>query len=170
MKSVATARSNVLVVGDSISEGRDELRVAVGDHVILMAGKMHAAGVHGEDGARILTNADIDTFIDAGADVILVPAPGTVPGITIDIAHALISHARRRGALTMTTIGTSQEGSDEHTVRQLALAAKMAGADLHHLGDAGYGGSALPENVLAYSIAIKGHRHTYSRIARSVSR
>lgn len=157
-------------MGDSISEGRDELRVAVGDHVILMAGKMHAAGVHGEDGARILTNADIDTFIDAGADVILVPAPGTVPGITIDIAHALISHARRRGALTMTTIGTSQEGSDEHTVRQLALAAKMAGADLHHLGDAGYGGSALPENVLAYSIAIKGHRHTYSRIARSVSR
>ncbi|HFV5581391.1 TPA: haloacid dehalogenase-like hydrolase, partial [Escherichia coli] len=53
---------------------------------------------------------------------------------------------------------------------QIALMSKMAGADLHHIGDTGYMGMALPENILAYSIAIRGVRHTYTRIARSVYR
>ena len=51
-----------------------------------------------------------------------------------------------------------------------ALMSKMAGADLHHIGDTGYMGMALPENILAYSVAIRGVRHTYTRIARSVNR
>lgn len=67
----------------------------------------------------------------------------------------------------MLTIGTSQEGADEHTIRQIALASKMAGADMHHIGDAGYHGIAVPENIMAYSIAIRGKRHTYIRMARS---
>ncbi|KJE28617.1 hypothetical protein LG52_726 [Geobacillus kaustophilus] len=49
-----------------------------------------------------------------------------------------------------------------------ALTSKMAGADLHHIGgDAGYHGIAVPENIMAYSIAIRGRRHTYIRMARS---
>ncbi len=52
----------------------------------------------------------------------------------------------------MLTIGTSQEGADESTIRQIALAAKMAGADIHHIGDAGFYGIAVPENIMAYSI------------------
>ncbi|WP_445141243.1 DUF7916 family protein, partial [Escherichia coli] len=63
-----------------------------------------------------------------------------------------------------------QEGADISTIRQIALMSKMAGADLHHIGDTGYMGMALPENILAYSIAIRGVRHTYTRIARSVYR
>ena len=70
----------------------------------------------------------------------------------------------------MTTIGTSQEGADVSTVRQIALMSKMAGADLHHIGDTGYMGIALPENIMAYSIAIRGVRHTYTRMARSINR
>lgn len=70
----------------------------------------------------------------------------------------------------MTAIGTSQEGADINTIRQIALMSKMAGADLHHIGDTGYMGMALPENILAYSVAIRGVRHTYTRIARSVNR
>jgi len=70
----------------------------------------------------------------------------------------------------MTAIGTSQEGADKSTVRQIALMCKMAGTDLHHIGDTGYVGMAIPENILTYSIAIRGIRHTYTRIASSVNR
>ena len=72
--------------------------------------------------------------------------------------------------LTMTSIGTSQEGADTETIRQIALMCKMAGTDIHHLGDSGYTGMALPENILAYSKAIRGARHAYRRMAYSVNR
>jgi hypothetical protein len=72
--------------------------------------------------------------------------------------------------MTMTAIGTSQEGASVETIRQIALMCKMAGTDLHHLGDAGYVGMAPPENIQAYSVAIRGIRHTYARMARSINR
>jgi hypothetical protein len=47
----------------------------------------------------------------------------------------------------------------------------MIGTDIHHIGDAGMSpGMATPENIMIYSIAIKGKRHTYRRMARSVNR
>ena len=46
----------------------------------------------------------------------------------------------------------------------------MAGADIHHIGDTGYVGMALPENIMAYSITIRGVRHTYHRMASSPNR
>ena len=118
----------------------------------------------------ILTEADIADFTAAGADIILLPAPGTVPGITMEYARALISCAHRHGALTITAIGTSQEGADVSTIRQIALMCKMAGADIHHIGDTGVPGMALPQNIMAYSIAIRGERHTYHKMAQSVNR
>ena len=65
----------------------------------------------------------------------------------------------------MTSIGTSQEGSDVDTIRRIALECKAAGADIHHIGDSGYMGMALAENIFAYSVAIRGVRHTYRRMA-----
>ena len=147
-----------------------QLKEAVGDRVILTAGKMHASGIASEAGENILTPEDVDQFIEAGADVILLPAPGTVPGITLEYARTLIRQAHAKEALAMTTIGTSQEGADEATIRQIALMCKMAGADIHHIGDSGYMGMALPENITAYSVAIRGKRHTYRRMASSLVR
>ena len=138
--------------------------------MILTAVKMHASGIISEAGEKILTEKDVEAFVDAGADVILLPAPGTVPGITMEYAGNLIRKAHEKGALAMTTIGTSQEGADEATVRQIALMCKMAGADIHHIGDSGYMGMALPENITAYSVAIRGKRHTYRRMAMSLLR
>lgn len=142
----------------------------LGAELIIAAGKMHAAGVLSESGAQIITEADVNQFIAAGCDLLLLPAPGTVPGITMEYIKGLVELAHSQGVLTMTTIGTSQEGADEHTIRNLALLCKMTGTDLHHLGDAGYQGVAVPENIMAYSIAIRGRRHTYSRMARSINR
>ena len=58
----------------------------------------------------------------------------------------------------------------EMYIRQIALMCKMAGADIHHIGDSGYMGMALPENITAYSVAIRGKRHTYRRMAMSLVR
>ena len=137
--------------------------------LILAAGKMHASGTL-EGAENIITREDVKAFVEAGADIILLPAPGTVPGITMEYVRALVSYAHSLGALTITAIGTSQEGADTDTIKQIALMCKMTGTDIHHLGDAGYGGMALPENIQAYSIAVRGIRHTYRRMAGSVNR
>ena len=142
----------------------------LGDRLILAAGKMHASGILTEGAEKIITREDIRSFAEAGADIILLPAPGTVPGITMEYVRDLVSYAHSLGCLTITAIGTSQEGADIATIRQIALMCKMTGTDIHHLGDSGYGGMALPENIQAYSIAVRGIRHTYRRMAGSVNR
>ena len=167
---VLTGNPGVGVENDAILQALSRLKEAVGDRVILTAGKMHASGILSEAGEKILTENEVESFVDAGADVILLPAPGTVPGISMEYAAKLIKRAHEKGALAMTTIGTSQEGADEDTIRQIALMCKMAGADIHHIGDSGYMGMALPENIMAYSIAIRGKRHTYRRMALSLLR
>lgn len=167
---VLTGNPGVGVENDAILQALSQLKEAVGDRVILTAGKMHASGVLSEAGEKILTENEVESFVDAGADVILLPAPGTVPGISMEYAAKLIKRAHEKGALAMTTIGTSQEGADEDTIRQIALMSKMAGADIHHIGDSGYMGMALPENIMAYSVAIRGKRHTYRRMALSLLR
>ncbi len=142
----------------------------LGDKLILAAGKMHASGVLGEGGENIITKAEVKDFAKAGANVILLPAPGTVPGITTPFVREMVEYAHSLGCLAMTSIGTSQEGADLDTIRRIALECKMAGADIHHLGDSGYTGIAAPENITAYSVVIKGVRHTYRRMAASINR
>lgn len=154
----------------AITDSLAEIRSAVGDRLILAAGKMHASGIISESAFHIITKEDIRAFRDAGADIILLPAPGTVPGITVELVRGLVEYAHNLGALTITAIGTSQEGSDTSVIRQIALWCKMTGTDIHHIGDSGYVGMALPENIMAYSVAVRGIRHTYHRMAQSVNR
>ncbi|MEH7384891.1 haloacid dehalogenase-like hydrolase [Bacillus sp. JJ1521] len=145
-------------------------RKVFGSEGLIIAGKMHGAGVANESGSGIISEAALESFVDAGADVILMPAPGTVPGITLETTEKNVRFVHSKGALVMLTIGTSQEGADESTIRQIALTGKMAGADIYHIGDAGFHGIAIPENIMTYSIAIRGKRHTYVRMAASVNR
>ncbi len=158
------------VTNRAITETLGLFHRELGDRLILAAGKMHASGILTEAAENIITKADIAAFAAAGADIILMPAPGTVPGLTMEYIRELIAYAHSLGLLTITAIGTSQEGADTVTIRQIALMCKMAGTDIHHLGDSGYGGMALPENIQAYSVAIRGIRHTYRRMAASVNR
>ena len=147
-----------------------QFKEAVDDSIVLAAGKMHAAGVLSEAAENIMTEQDVAQFVEAGAEILLLPAPGTVPGITVEYARSLVTCAHKRGVLTITAIGTSQEGADTDTIKRLALLCKMTGTDIHHLGDAGYAGMSLPENIMAYSVAVRGIRHTYHRMAVSVER
>ena len=130
-------------------------------HLLCFAGKMHHAGARERLDSKVAGG-----LIDAGAQGVLVPLPGTVPGIDEATARAMVTASHDAGALAVGTIGTSQEGADTATIQSLALAAKRIGVDAHHIGDAGYTAVAVPENIYAYSIALRGRRHTWNRMAR----
>ncbi len=167
---VLTGNPGMGVTNAALVRATRATREAVGEEVIIIAGKMHAAGSASEAGSAIVDDETIAAFVAAGADVVLLPAPGTVPGCHEAQVRAWVEAAHRAGALTMTAIGTSQEGADVDTIRALALMAKMTGTDIHHLGDCGYYGITLPENLVTYSMTIRGRRHTYRRMAMSLLR
>ena len=165
-----TGNPGVGVDKTSIASSLKVISKELGDKMILIAGKMHASGIIEESAENIITKEDIKMFVASGADIILLPAPGTVPGITTEYIRGLVNFTHSLRKLAMTAIGTSQEGSDTATIKQIALMCKMTGADIHHIGDAGYLGMALPENIFAYSVAIRGIRHTYRKMAMSINR
>lgn len=133
---------------------------------LIIAGKMHGAGVS----ESIVDSDTVKSFIEAGADIILVPAVGTVPGFDEKDLKEIVQLVHNEGALVLSAIGTSQESSDEDTIKQIAIANKICGVDIQHIGDAGYAGLAPVENIFALSKAIRGMRHTASMMARSIQR
>jgi len=145
-------------------------RKVFGEDGLIISGKMHSAGVAGEVGGSLMSTETLHGFIEAGADIILIPSPGTVPGFTVEKTAKLVDIVHEKGAMAILTTGTSQEGADEATIKQIALNSKMAGADLFHIGDAGAAGMAIPENIAAYSVVVRGKRHTYVRMASSILR
>ena len=155
---VVTANPDAEVGSEPLAEAAALVRDVL-PGVPVFAGKMHGSGGRG------LVGADEVSRLAALSDAVLVPAPGTVPGSREPVVAELVGAAHEAGALAVATVGTSQEGADAETVRELALAAKRAGADVLHLGDADYSGMAEPMNVLAASVAIRGRRHAYRRMA-----
>lgn len=97
---------------------------------------------------------NVQQFIDAGADIILVPAVGSVPGFRDEDLCEIVKAAHQAGALVLSAIGTSQEGASKEVIEQIAIQNKVAGVDIQHIGDAGYGGIAPIENIFAMSVAI----------------
>ena len=133
---------------------------------MIIAGKMHGAGI----GEPVINKEVILQLIEKGADVILLPACGTVPGISEAMLAEMVSEIHEHKTLCMAAIGTSQESADVETIRQIALADKRIGFDIHHIGDGGFGNAPDPENLMALSITIRGKRHTYYRMAQSIMR
>ena len=133
---------------------------------MVIAGKMHSAGVD----EPVADLKAVKEFIESGADVIMLPAVGTVPGFTQDEMIKAVKFIKENGALSMSAIGTSQESSTRETIREIAIMNKIAGVDIQHIGDAGYSGVANYENIMELSIAIRGVRHTIRMIAASNDR
>lgn len=162
---VLTGNPRTGVTNAAIENSIREIKNELGSDIIVAAGKMHGAGALEQGKSALATIEDMEKFIEAGADILIVPAPGTRQGATVEYVSAVADLAHRNKRLLMTAVGTSQESSDLETIRTIALYSKMAGADLHHLGDGAFGGMAPPENILEYSIVIRGKRHTYMRMA-----
>ncbi|WP_122646394.1 haloacid dehalogenase-like hydrolase [Enterococcus mediterraneensis] len=128
---------------------------------LVIAGKMHSAGVD----ESIIDIQTVEAFIEAGADIILVPAIGTVPDHDDEKQKAIVKKAHDKGALVMSSIGTSQESSSTHTLEDIGIRNKICGVDIQHIGDC-----SSPETIYALSVAIRGTRHTFNRMSLSVNR
>lgn len=163
---VVTGNPNTGVSSGGIAGSVAEIRKAIGEQAILFAGKIHSAGRF----EPVVTGEDIAAFLASGADGVVLPAPGTVPGATLEVCCKWVDEVHRRGGLALNGIGTSQESARETTLEQIALMSKMTGADVHHIGDGGMSGMAMPENIYAFSLAIRGRRHTWRRMASSLLR
>ncbi len=61
--------------------------------------------------------------------------------------------------LLLSAVETSQEGSS----REVIEPSVVAGVDIQHIGDAGYGSLATVENIYV-SVAIRGVRHTVAHV------
>lgn len=147
------------------------IKEEVGNDVIITSGRVHGPGLmgyHGTIGKDLIKEEEIREMVSAGADIISLPAPGTFPGWTVDHASKMVDIIHDAGALASLGYHTSQEGSDTETIRHIAILSKMAGPDMYELGDSGFTESMVPpENIMTLSIAIKGRRHTYRRMAMS---
>lgn len=160
---VITGNPKTGITNQTILSGIEKAARILGDETIIIAGKMHSAG-----NGNIYDPQVLRDFANAGADIVLICAPGTIPGMDFELCRRQIEAIHETGKMAMTAIGTSQEGSSRKVIEQIALMSKMAGADIQHIGDAGYSGIALPENIMALSIAIRGKRHTYRRMGYSL--
>ncbi|PTX55219.1 hypothetical protein C8P63_12013 [Melghirimyces profundicolus] len=164
---VLTGNPGTGVTWSTISEQVRVFRKELGSEFPLMAGKMHGAGSW-ENRGPWLGEEELERLAAAGTDVLLLPQPGTVPGADRETVRKWVNQAHRFGMMALLTIGTSQESADSSLLERLALEGKAAGGDLFHIGDAGFSGMAPPENILAYSVALRGKRHTYRRMAQSL--
>jgi hypothetical protein len=163
---LVTGNPHTGVTNQGIRRAVAEIRAGVGNQLALFAGKIHAAGTS----EAMMTEKDMRTLASEGVDGIALPAPATVPGMTVEIGHHLVELAHAFGLLVMNGVGTSQEGASRSTIEQLALWSKMTGADVHHIGDAGTIGIAIPENIYSWCLALRGRRHTWHRMASSLRR
>jgi len=159
--------------GTSINDVIETTKLAreiCGEDMLIFAGKWEdgiTEKVLGDPLAERDAKEIIKELIDAGADVIDLPAPGSRHGISTHMIQELVqfTHTYKPGTLAMTFLNSSVECADEATIRQIALMMKETGADVHAIGDGGFGGCSTPENVLQLSISLKGKHYTYFRMA-----
>lgn len=137
---------------------------------LIIAGKMHGAGVD-----EVVMNLEIaKNFVSSGIDILLVPAPYTVPHFMEKDLREIVDYIKeynigkdiKEKVLVLTANGTSQDSSDEYTIKKIALASKACGADIHHIGDS-FDGIALPQNIFALGEAIRGKRHQLIMLGKS---
>ena len=142
----------------------------LGDEMLIMAGKWEDGineKVLGDPSADYDTKDIVRQLIDAGADCIDLPCPGSRGGITVEDIRNLVQyvHTYKPGTLTMCFLNSSVECADEETIRQLAILMKQTGADIHAIGDGGFSGCSWPKNVYQLSVSIKGEHYTWFRMA-----
>jgi len=155
---------------EKIIEATRLAKETLGDQVMICAGKWEDGTIEKVLGDPLSKRPAIDVIkdlIDAGADVITLPAPGSRSGITVEHIRKCVEfvHSYKPGTLALTFLNSSVEGADVETIRLIALMMKQTGADIHAIGDGGYAGTPLPENVYQLAISIKGRRHTIKRMA-----
>ena len=96
---------------------------------------MHSSGVD----EPVVSLKSAEQFIEAGADIVLVPAVGTVWGIDDQQVKEVVDFAHSKGKLVMSAIGTSQESAQPEVIQAIGIRNKILGVDIQHIGDANMG-------------------------------
>jgi hypothetical protein len=117
-----------------------------------------------------LFSQEAKALLDAGCHAIGLPMPGSHQGWQLEQTARVIDSVQQNRGLAWLFITGSIEGSPKEVLFQMALNAKMLGADAYRLDEAGLSGMPLPENIFRFSLAIRGARHTYRRMASSILR
>lgn len=155
---------------NTIVEATRNAKDILGDNIMIWSGKW-------EDGTREKVLGDplffeeskkyIKELIDAGADVICLPMPGSRTGVVVNEIRELVklAHTYKNGVLVMNFLDGSVEGADEDTVRKCAVMSKQTGADIHAIGDAGISWMPVPENIYQLCLTVKGRRLTWLKMA-----
>ncbi|MEB4674683.1 hypothetical protein MXL54_07875 [Enterobacteriaceae bacterium G50] len=155
-----TAYDKPGVTAERVIDALRQVR-AMTDKMILVA-KFYASGLaEPQEYAR---------YVLEGADGVIIPAPASCRGASEEKVACALEAVQAVGGVGITTLSSSQEGADEDTVRQIALASKRCGADMYNFGDAGVAGMADPQALYAFSMAVRGRRHTWVRMAASLAR
>lgn len=63
------------ISNEAIAESLQEIRAELGEDMVLIAGKMHSAGILPSGSQKLITPDDVEKFIQKGADIILLPPP-----------------------------------------------------------------------------------------------
>lgn len=147
-----------------------EAREVLGEDMLIFAGKWEDGieeKVLGDPLADYDAKEVIKELIDAGADVIDFPAPGSRHGITVEMIRELVefTHRYKPGTLAMCFLNSNVECADQETIRQIAILMKQTGADVHAIGDGGFGGGTWPENIYQMAITMKGKVYTWQKMA-----
>ena len=127
---------------------------------------MHSSGVD----EPVITRAYVKQFIEAGADIILVPAVGTVPGFDEAQLKDIVKEVHREGDLSCQQLVRVKRALIRALLEILPFEIKICGVDIQHIGDGSYCGLAPVENIFELSKALRGERHTISMIACSINR
>ena len=157
--------------GTSIKDVIKWTRIAreiCGDDMLIFAGKWEDGLVEkvlGDPLADYDAKETIDQLIEAGADIIDFPAPGSRHGITVERIRELIEYTHRHGALAMSFLNSNVEAADVDTIRQITLMMKQTGCDVHAIGEGGGGGGTWPENIYQMSVTLKGKAYTWAQMA-----
>lgn len=147
-----------------------EAKETLGEDILLFAGKWEDGileKVLGDPLADYDVKEVIKELIDAGADVIDLPAPGSRHGITVERIRELTEfvHRYKPGTLVMCFLNSNVEMADPDTIREVSLLMKQTGADIHAIGDGGFGGGSWPENIYQMAITMKGKQYTWRKMA-----
>ena len=120
-----TGNPGMGVSNPAIIETLRKFKAAVGDSIVLAAGKMHAAGVLTEAAESILTEADIADFTAAGADIILLPE---LPYDIKKVAAAVENRAKAGKNFSILAVAEGAFSTEEAKMKRKEWTAKRAEA------------------------------------------
>lgn len=146
------------------------IRRSLGERVLLVGVPSFSRPAPRDEAALTAFRADATELIHAGCHGVALPMPGSKQGWTVEATGTLTDSIHAAGGLSWLFVTHSVEGAQASVMTNLALDAKHTGADAVRLDEAGLSGMPTPENILAFSLALRGARHTYGRIGASILR